>query len=60
MFRDGEPLLDPKLPDRIAQLKQGGVSDISISTNVSLLNESKAVDILEAGIDIVILSVDKY
>lgn len=58
LFRDGEPLLDPKLPDRIAQLKQGGVSDISISTNVSLLNESKAVDILEAGIDIVILSVD--
>jgi radical SAM protein with 4Fe4S-binding SPASM domain len=58
LYRDGEPLLDPKLPDRIALLGQAGVGDLSISTNVSLLTESRAKDILDAGVDLVIMSID--
>ena len=58
LFRDGEPLLDPKLAERIAILKQGNVGDISISTNVSLLTEKKSLEILEAGLDLVIMSMD--
>jgi len=58
LYRDGEPLLDKKLAQRIARLKDGGVRRVSISTNVALLNETAARDILEAGIDEVILSVD--
>jgi MoaA/NifB/PqqE/SkfB family radical SAM enzyme len=42
LYRDGEPLLDKKLPDRIAYLKDGGINATSISTNVSLLNEERA------------------
>lgn len=58
LYRDGEPLLDKKLPDRIAILKDGGVRQVTISTNVGLLNEARAQAILEAGIDLVILSID--
>jgi len=58
LYRDGEPLLDNKLADRIALLKKHGIKATSISTNVSLLTESKAKDLLNAGIDIVIMSID--
>ena len=40
LYRDGEPLIDKKLPARIAMLKDGGVQNLCISTNVSLLNET--------------------
>lgn len=58
LYRDGEPLLDKKLPDRIAILKEGGIKSISISTNVSLLTKSKTRDLLNAGLDIIIMSID--
>lgn len=58
LYRDGEPLLDNKLADRIALLKKHGIKATSISTNVSLLTESKAKGLLNAGIDIVIMSID--
>lgn len=58
LYRDGEPLLDKKLARRIATLKDGGLPEIAISTNVSLLNESRATDILNAGLDTIILSID--
>jgi len=32
LYRDGEPLLDKKMPQRIKMLKDGGVKSISIST----------------------------
>lgn len=58
LYRDGEPLLDKRLPDRISHLKTGGLDEVAISTNVSLLNKDRGKDILEAGIDTVILSID--
>ncbi len=58
LYRDGEPLLDPKLPERIRVFKEGGIQRVGISTNVSLLNEKKATAILNAGLDEVIFSID--
>lgn len=58
LYRDGEPLIDKKLPERVARLKDGGVKITAISTNVSLLNEGKAKDLLNAGLDLFILSID--
>ena len=58
LYRDGEPLLDKKLPDRIAILKQGGVKQVSISSNVSLLTEERSKALLESGLDLLIMSID--
>lgn len=58
LYRDGEPLLDKKLPSRVAYLKDGGVKATSISTNVALLDERRGRDLLEAGLDMIILSID--
>ena len=58
LYRDGEPLLDKKLADRVAVLKDGGVKKISISTNVSLLDNKKSEDLLHAGLDMIIMSID--
>jgi radical SAM protein with 4Fe4S-binding SPASM domain len=58
LHRDGEPLMDKKLAGRIAMLKDGGIKNVAISTNISLLNESRSRDILEAGLDTMILSMD--
>src|SRR5689334_8254651 len=33
LYRDGEPLLDKKLTQRIARLKRGGIKNVGISTN---------------------------
>ncbi len=58
LFKDGEPLLDKKLPLRIALLKESGVENVAIHTNVSLLDEKRGPALLEAGLDEITLSVD--
>ncbi|MCZ8121892.1 MAG: radical SAM protein [Magnetospirillum sp.] len=58
LYRDGEPLLDKKMPQRIARLKRAGIRQVSISTNAGLLDEGRARAILEAGLDQIILSID--
>jgi len=58
LYKGGEPLLDYRLPDRIEKLKIGGLKNVIISTNISLLSESKAREILNAGLDQIILSLD--
>jgi len=58
LYRDGEPLIDKKLPERVATLKDGGIKTTAITTNVSLLDEAKAKDLLRAGLDLFILSID--
>lgn len=58
LFRDGEPLLDKKLAARTAMMKGVGVKKVGISTNAALLTPTKSRDLLEAGMDEVILSID--
>ena len=58
LYRDGEPLIDKKLANRINKFKTNGIDNTSIATNVSLLNEKKSTDLLEAGLGLVIMSID--
>ncbi|MCP4679653.1 MAG: radical SAM protein [Deltaproteobacteria bacterium] len=58
LYRDGEPLLDKQMGQRIARMKQIGIGDVAISTNLSLLDKPKSEEILLSGIDTVIMSID--
>jgi MoaA/NifB/PqqE/SkfB family radical SAM enzyme len=56
--RAGEPLLDKKIYERVAYMKNGGVGNVALTTNASGLNERNARKLLEAGIDDLMLSID--
>ena len=58
LYRDGEPLIDKKLLQRINRFFEAGIKNTSIATNVSLLNEKKSKEILEAGLGLIIMSID--
>ena len=58
LHRDGEPLLDKKLPARVAKFTDNGIVNTSIATNVSLLNEKKSRELLESGLGSIMMSVD--
>ena len=58
LYRDGEPLIDKKMPQRINKFFKHGIKNTSIATNVSLLNEKKSRVILEAGLGMIIFSID--
>lgn len=58
LYRDGEPLIDKKMPQRINKFFENGIKNTSIATNVSLLNEKKSREILEAGLGMIIFSID--
>lgn len=53
----GEPLLDKKIAERIRRFKDGGIREVLLITNGALLDERKAVEILEAGVDILRCSI---
>lgn len=54
----GEPLLDRKLEQHVAELKRVGVRSVAFTTNASLLTEERARGLLDAGIDAVDFSLD--
>ncbi|BAE48876.1 Predicted Fe-S oxidoreductase [Paramagnetospirillum magneticum AMB-1] len=56
--RAGEPLLDKKIYERVAYMKDGGVTNVVLTTNASSLTERNARRLLEAGIDELMLSID--
>ena len=56
--RAGEPLLDKKIAERVKAFKDIGIKRVSMSTNASLLNDAKAMKLIEAGIDEVMFSID--
>lgn len=56
--RAGEPLLDKKLGARVRRLKEVGIKRVSIATNASMLTEKKAIELLSAGLDEAMLSID--
>jgi radical SAM protein with 4Fe4S-binding SPASM domain len=53
-----EPLLDPMLEDKIARLKEVGIQQTYISTNGSLLSPERSRRLLEAGLDVIYISID--
>lgn len=54
----GEPLLDRRLPERVALAKQRGIGKVKIFTNGSLLTEERAAALIEAGLDEIKISFD--
>ena len=58
LYLDCEPLLDRGLAGRITQMKQGGVKKVNIASNAGLLDGAKAVEIIEAGLDEIYITLD--
>ncbi|WP_295102781.1 radical SAM protein [uncultured Candidatus Kuenenia sp.] len=58
LSRDGEPLLDRKLEERITYLKEGGINHITFSTNASLLTKKRALSLMKSGLDEIMFSID--
>lgn len=55
----GEPLLHPDLPKIIKLLKENKIRTM-LSTNAVLLSEEKSLDLLNAGLDYIVFSLDGY
>ncbi len=58
LFGLGEPLLDPKLFDRIRYARSRGFHDFGISTNADPLTPERQQALLDTGIETVIFSID--
>ena len=54
----GEPLLNPKISELISYAKENGILEVSINTNAVSLNEQKAKELIESGLDLIIFSFD--
>lgn len=59
LYKEGEPLLNPNLPDMIRYAKRSGMADyIDTTTNGSLLTNDLSLRLVEAGLDRINISVD--
>ena len=58
LARAGEPLLDKKLTKRINMIKNAGIKWVNISTNAGLLSEKKGKELLDSGLDELMISID--
>ena len=59
LYKEGEPLLNPNLPDMIRYAKNSGMIDfIDTTTNGSLLTDDLSLKLVEAGLDRINISVD--
>ena len=59
LYKDGEPLLNPKFADMIRYAKaSGGILAVDTTTNASLLNPEKNMEIISAGLDKINISVN--
>lgn len=58
LYLDGEPLLDRYLISRIKAVKEAGIKKVNIASNASLLNGKKAVELIDAGLDEVYITID--
>jgi len=56
--RDGEPLLDLHLEDKIRGLKKNTIRFVTLATNASLLSADRARLLLDSGLDDIMFSVD--
>ncbi len=57
MYR-GEPLLHQEMAKFVKYAKDNGIVEVMFNTNATLLTEQKIVDLIEAGTDKIICSVD--
>ncbi|MCK4994201.1 MAG: radical SAM protein [Candidatus Omnitrophica bacterium] len=58
LLSDGEPLMHPRFLDMIRLAKNKGITPINFITNGVFLNEEMSAGILEAGVEVVEISLD--
>lgn len=58
LVRGGESLLHPQFTEMIKYAREKGIVDIMFNTNCTLLSPEKSLEIIKAGPDLVIFSVD--
>jgi radical SAM protein with 4Fe4S-binding SPASM domain len=58
LYLDGEPLLDKKLPVKVAKMKGAGIKVVNIATNASILTEKTTRALIEAGLDEIYITID--
>ncbi len=58
--RDGEPTLDKKITERVRKVKEIGIKKVTLSTNAELLNETLARNLIEAGLNDIMISIDAF
>jgi MoaA/NifB/PqqE/SkfB family radical SAM enzyme len=59
LYKDGEPLLNPRLAEMIKYAKENKCSErIDTTTNASLLNATKNIEIIDAGLDRINISIE--
>ncbi len=59
LYKDGEPLLNPNLPEMIKHLKEVDIcNEVSTTTNASLLTEELAIKLIESGLDSIRISIE--
>jgi len=59
LYKDGEPLLNPLLPEMIRYAKKKKCSErIDTTTNASLLTPEKNMELIEAGLDRINISIE--
>ncbi len=59
-FLINEPLSEKRLPEIIRTMKRDPTARVEINTNAGLLNDKRAREILDSGIDLVRFSVDGF
>jgi radical SAM protein with 4Fe4S-binding SPASM domain len=59
LYKDGEPLLHPKFADMVRYAKKSGCAlQVDTTTNGSLLNPEKNLEIIDAGLDRIHISLE--
>jgi radical SAM protein with 4Fe4S-binding SPASM domain len=59
LYKDGEPLLNPRFPDMVKYAKDSGCCDrIDTTTNASLLTPELSLKIIDAGLNRINISVE--
>ena len=59
LYKDGEPLLNPKFPDMVEYAKKSNCSEkVDTTTNGSLLNKDLSLKIIDSGLDKLVISVE--
>lgn len=59
LYKDGEPLLNPRFADMVRYAKQSGCCDrVDTTTNASLLTRELSEAIIEAGLDRINISIE--
>ena len=59
-FLQNEALIDTRLPEIVAYIKQDATAHAEINTNGNALNEKNAAALIEAGIDLMRFSIDAF